>query len=103
MLQSRWRSSDDCVWWFIRSMFYNALDWSVPSVPGRTRRFGIQVRLRSPARGCTEARPDCESVHGSQPPAWSRLWRQEHIRMFSWSLILSSRHGCLAPELQDLI
>lgn len=62
---------------FIRSIFYNVLYCSIPSVPGRTRRFGILVRLQSPARGCKAARPDYESEHGSQPPEWSHLWRQQ--------------------------
>lgn len=49
--------------------------WFVPSAPDRIQRSGNLARRQSRAGGCTEARPDCGSAHGSQPLKTSHLKR----------------------------
>ena len=53
----------------------------LPSAPDMKQRSGSPERHQNPAGGCREARLDCGSEHGSQPPGTSHLQdetEQEH-------------------------
>lgn len=67
----------------------------LPSAPDMKQRSGSPERHRSPAGGCTEARPDCGSELGYRPQGTSHLQNEAERRHEAYKGRVQGNFSCL--------